>query len=60
MEDRRLAALDKVVRAWLETGSDPAYLAQQHDTVRTAMPTLADALDHLVIELKGGAQQRSA
>ncbi|WP_156188062.1 hypothetical protein [Arsenicicoccus sp. oral taxon 190] len=56
MEDRRLNALDAVVRAWLETGSDPDYLARQHDTVRAAMPTLARALDDLVVELKGGGR----
>lgn len=54
MEDRRIKALDAVLRAWLEAGSDPSYLERQHDTVRAAMPSLATALDELVVELKRG------
>lgn len=56
MEDRRLKALEKVVRAWMEAGSEPGYLASQHDAVREVMPSLASALDELVVELKSGTR----
>lgn len=54
MDERRLKVLDAVVRAWTENGSNPDYTARQHESVRAAMPTLAQALDELVMELKNG------
>ncbi|MTB72408.1 hypothetical protein ACF3NS_06585 [Arsenicicoccus cauae] len=54
MDERRLKVLDAVVRAWTENGSNPDYTARQQESVRAAMPTLAQALDELVMELKNG------